>query len=178
MEYFKDDSNAEDVWTKEDLLKSTYEPGEYSRLYQSTLTKQRRHIHHKSLSRVRKDTPVPDIPSLLVPSTRHTDTGPCGQHGGAPSRLGQGEAGSGLSAEDDDIRGGKRGVAKTRSVWWICRIPAPTIFAVADTGGDWTLYAVGVGWAWSLMLKACVLLDARNQCDLTTLVSAELGIMN
>lgn len=28
MEYFKDDSNAEDVWTKEDLLKSTYEPGE------------------------------------------------------------------------------------------------------------------------------------------------------
>jgi hypothetical protein len=29
MTLFKDEANKEDLWTKEELLKSTYEPGEH-----------------------------------------------------------------------------------------------------------------------------------------------------
>lgn len=59
MEYFKDDSNAEDVWTKEDLLKSTYEPGTFITNHFHVLEKTPQSLTIRACPYPRQDTPTP-----------------------------------------------------------------------------------------------------------------------
>ncbi|KPM42980.1 hypothetical protein AK830_g3497 [Neonectria ditissima] len=73
MESFRDDSNRDDVWAKEDLLRSTYEP----------------------------DPPLSNDARLLLAAAKPTGAGLGGQPGGAPSGPGPRKPGRGIQTEDD-----------------------------------------------------------------------------
>ncbi|KAK7430974.1 hypothetical protein QQZ08_002504 [Neonectria magnoliae] len=74
LESFKDDSNREDVWAKEDLLKSTYEPGTYITNHFHVLEKTPRSLTMRGCFSPRQSPPEPVSVDNLVELRTDLDT--------------------------------------------------------------------------------------------------------